>query len=218
MFTIDVDRALILIFLIVFINKAEESTLDYWLMKKIVYEKDKVMEYRKMVFNNLIEEITKVLNTYGFEKINHPIKTEKGIWQIWERNLIWKVDSIRIIYHKDLIEIYPTLGIFFDLNNTGQRIGLDGRSVSYCIDRNRTTYLIPNKGVFGLFKDIRAKGFISSVTNDIEKSLKWYELYDEPHKCLDRMVAGKTNIGRGVSYKKALEHLNNEISMNRKSK
>ena len=165
------------------------------------------MEYRKIVFNMLIDEITETLSKYGFKKISKRINSGKGVWQLWERNLLWKVDSVRIIYSKEYSNVYADVTVYFD-NIAEERIRLDGANVAYHVREKTSRYSLPKRELLGFLKNIRASRAINLIVNDIEEALKWFELYDEPQKCIDRIVEDRTSVHKGgLSYGKALEHL-----------
>ncbi len=162
---------------------------------------DNVM--KESVIACIKEALAEKLEQQGFAE-HEQAESERRICEQWIRDHKWKLEIFSLRYGK-CDPYYVDMGVHTDVRTDSKIINLSGTTVSYLAGKGGGFYRFPT-----LFLSLRIKGFVNTITEDTEKALSWFYIFDTPEKCIEEILAERAHVGtRGSDrYNLTLEFLN----------
>lgn len=117
---------------------------------------------------------------------------DRDVRSYWLRDGLWRRDAVDILYQpRNVRYVRPRLGVYLLVKGwPDKEIEFDGTAVGAVLDNlqaMRTSF--PSTIMRVLFP----KRFTRKLIQDTERALAWFDSYDTPQKCLDKLERGDTN-------------------------
>jgi hypothetical protein len=163
-------------------------------MRRAWLERTKFREF----VDSAREELSRALTPHGFEETPLFEVLDKLRKFHWPRREEWKVDAVELWYRKTMPDaLSVSLRIYLPgerVRMTGEtELGLlfDGIELDALTRRSRPYYV---KGLL-----VTPDRLASRIAKDVERGLHWFEAFQSPGECRQRLEAGKTMWGSGSS-------------------
>lgn len=163
------------------------------------------------LINSTARQCTASLVAQGFQPVPCP-STEDDHWLRWDRDRGWKRDSFLISYAQgDPDELCSHVRVQLPLagDEEGEWL-LDGTTVAFVVGRHKSVNRYRFPGALARTLGRNDRWYARRVAGDATDALHWFDHYDSPPKCIERVLGGLTNHGvciTGPSAQRALAYL-----------